>query len=684
MRGRFDNIYAHGFLRAAVCVPRVHVAEPKANAAESLRLARLADERQAGLALFPELGISAYTNDELFFQDALLTQVSSELAGLIEASRELLPVLIVGAPFAVEGRLYNCAFVMHRGALLGIVPKAYLPNYREFYEKRYFAPGVERTRGSVTFAGREVPFGTDLLFRASDVADLVVHVEICEDVWTPIPPSSLGAMAGATVLANLSASNITVGKAQARRDLCRSQSMRCVAAYLYSAAGQGESTTDLAWDGQAAVFENGELLAEAERFAREAQMITADIDLERLRQERMRFGSFGDCADRHAQDRAFRSVGFALRPPLDGKVPLERAVDRFPFVPSDPARRDENCYEAFNIQVHGLETRLKAIGLRKVVLGISGGLDSTHALIVAARAFDRLGFDRKGILCYTLPGFATSKLTRANAQALMQAFGVSAHEIDITPSARQTLLDIGHPAARGEEIYDLTFENVQAGARTALLFRLANQNDAIVMGTGDLSELALGWCTYGVGDQMSHYNVNGSVPKTLIQHLIRWVADREEFGRAVSETLRGVLATEISPELVPSHGDAPGQRSEEMIGPYSLQDFNLYYVTRFGLRPSKVAYLSWNAWHDIAAGGWPIGLRDLDKRQYDLAAIRKWLRVFLYRFFETSQFKRSAMPNGPKVGSGGSLSPRGDWRAPSDSHADTWLAELDADVPDSA
>jgi NAD+ synthase (glutamine-hydrolysing) len=678
----FDNIYAHGFARVAVCVPRAHVAEPKANATETLRLARLAHERQASLALYPELGISAYTNDELFFQDALLTEVNSALSGLIEASRELFPVLIVGAPLAVDGRLYNCAFIIHRGALLGIVPKAYLPNYREFYEKRYFAPGVARIAASVTFGGREVPFGTDLLFRAEDVEGFVLHVEICEDVWTPIPPSSFGAMAGATVLANLSASNITVGKAQARRDLCGSQSMRCVAAYLYSAAGQGESTTDLAWDGQGAIFENGELLAEAARFAREAQLITADVDLERLRQERMRLGSWGDCADHHRDDRAFRSIGFALAPPLDRNVPLARAVDRFPFLPSNPALLDENCYEAFNIQVHGLETRLKAIGVKKVVLGISGGLDSTHALIVAARAFDRLGCERRDILCYTLPGFATSKLTKTNAHALMQAFGVSAHEIDIAPVARQTLADIGHPSLKGQPVYDLTFENVQAGARTALLFRLANQNDAIVMGTGDLSELALGWCTYGVGDQMSHYNVNGSVPKTLIQHLIRWVADREEFGPAVSETLRGVLATEISPELVPGEGDAPGQRSEDTIGPYPLQDFNLYYVTRYGLRPSKVAYLAWNAWRDVAAGGWPVGFRDEDKRQYDLATIRKWLRVFLYRFFQTSQFKRSAMPNGPKVASGGSLSPRGDWRAPSDSHADTWLAELDAHVPE--
>jgi NAD+ synthase (glutamine-hydrolysing) len=411
-------------------------------------------------------------------------------------------------------------------------------------------------------------------------------------------------------------------------------------------------------------------------------MITADIDLERLRQERLRVGSWGDCAENLAGTRKFRTVAFSLAPLLAQPVPLSRAIGRYPFVPADPALLDENCYEAFNIQVHGLMTRLKATGTKRVVLGISGGLDSTHALIVAARAFDRLGYPRKDILCYTLPGFATSKATRTNAHALMEAFGTSAEEIDITASARQTLTDLHHPAAKGEALYDITFENVQAGARTALLFRLANFHNAIVMGTGDLSELALGWCTYGVGDQMSHYNVNGSVPKTLIQHLIRWVADREEFGPVASATLRAILATEISPELVPGTGDAPGQRTEDFVGPYSLQDFNLYYLTRYGMTPSKVAFLSWNAWRDAQSGDWPVGLKDTDKREFDLATIRKWLRVFLFRFFQTSQFKRSAMPNGPKVGSGGSLSPRGDWRAPSDARADMWLAELERNVPE--
>jgi len=634
------------------------------------------------MALFPELGISSYTNDDLFLQDVLLDSTLRQLELLVEESRELLPVLIIGAPFSLAGRLFNCAFVIHRGRVLGIVPKSYLPNYREFYEKRYFAPGWQQKPTMVALFGQEVPFGTDLIFFATDMEGYVIHVEICEDVWTPAPPSTFGALAGATVLANLSASNITVGKAENRRLLCSSQSARCIAAYLYSASGPGGSTTDMAWDGQAAVFELGEQLAEAERFPHESQLITADIDLDRLRQERMRVGSWGDCGDAHAGRIAFRRINFELAPPLQQQVSLQRAINRFPFVPDDSHLLDESCYEAFNIQVHGLVTRLHAASIKKVVLGISGGLDSTHALVVAARAFDRLGLSRKNILCYTLPGFATSVHTKTNAQALMQAFGVHAEEIDITAASRQMLSDLGHPHAKGEHIYDITFENVQAGARTSLLFRLANFNDAIVMGTGDLSELALGWCTYGVGDQMSHYNVNGSVPKTLIQHLIRWVADRGEFGPSATEVLRSILATEISPELIPGDGDRPTQSTEQVVGPYALQDLNLFYITRFGLRPSKVAFLAWTAWHDAASGRWPDGMPEAGKVSYDLATVKHWLRIFLFRFFQISQFKRSAVPNGPKVASGGSLSPRGDWRAPSDSSAEIWIAELNANVPE--
>ena len=681
----FRSPYSHGFVRATVCVPAVRVADPSHNVERTLGLARRASEAGAAVALFPELGISAYTCDDLFQQDALLDAVEGAIARLVEESRALLPVLLVGAPLRFEGKLFNCAVAIHRGRVLGIVPKSFLPNYREFYERRQFTPARAAASREVRFLGETVPFGNDLLFDAVNVEGFGLHVEICEDVWTPIPPSSYAALAGATVLANLSASNITVGKAEYRRDLCAAQSGKCIAAYLYSAAGPGESTTDLAWDGHALIYENDELLAESERFAQSEQMIVADIDLERLLQDRMRMTSFNDAVSDHRERvRAIRRVPFELELPK-GEMELARNVQRFPFVPDDPAVRDLRCFEAYNIQVHGLLKRLEATRIQKVVIGVSGGLDSTHALIVAARTMDRLGLPRTNILGYTMPGFATSDVTLRNAHALMRALGITAEEIDIRPSSTQMLRDIGHPYAEGEPQYDVTFENVQAGERTSHLFRLANFHDALVLGTGDLSEIALGWSTYGVGDQMSHYNVNASVPKTLIQHLIRWVVDTEQFDRETGAILTSILETEISPELVPAaegENDAPTQSTQQKIGPYELQDFNLYYVSRFGFRPSKVAFLAQHAWGDRARGSWP-GLLAEDKRnEYDLATIKKWLGVFLFRFFQISQFKRSAMPNGPKVGSGGSLSPRGDWRAPSDSEATVWLEELEANVPD--
>jgi NAD+ synthase (glutamine-hydrolysing) len=680
----FHSIYSHGYVRTAVCIPSLRVADPAYNAERTLAMARQASERHAAVALFPELGISAYSCEDLFHQDALLDAVEAALARVVAESAELSPVLLVGAPLRFEGKLFNCAVVVYRGRVLGIVPKSYLPNYREFYERRQFTPGRFAVAREVRFLGERVPFGADLVFDAENVEDFALHVEICEDVWTPVPPSTWAALAGATVLANLSASNITVGKAEYRRDLCASQSGRCIAAYLYSAAGPGESTTDLAWDGHALIYENDELLAESPRFAPDEHMIVADVDLERLAQDRMRMTSFNDAVGDHRERvREIRRVPFAFRVP-QGEIALERTVQRFPYVPADPAVRDERCFEAYNIQVHGLMKRLSATGIERIVIGVSGGLDSTQALIVAARTMDRLGLPRTNILGYTMPGFATSSGTKGNAHALMEALGVSAHEIDIRPSSMQMLRDIGHPYADGEPVYDVTFENVQAGERTSHLFRLANFNDALVLGTGDLSELALGWATYGVGDQMSHYNVNTSVPKTLIQHLIRWVVRTEQFDPETGRILQSILDTEISPELVPAGeggGDAPAQSTQEKIGPYELQDFHLYYVSRFGFRPSKVAFLAHHAWGDRERGPWPELLAEDARREYDLPTIKRWLETFLWRFFKTSQFKRSAMPNGPKVGSGGSLSPRGDWRAPSDSEAVVWLEELRRNVP---
>ncbi len=682
----FHSIYSHGFIRAAVCVPYVRVADPHYNVERIITLARCASDEKAAVALFPELSISAYSNEDLFHQDCLLDASEAAIAKLVAASRELTPVILAGAPIRFEGKLFNCALVIHRGRILGITPKSYLPNYREYYEKRQFSSGRQAVGREMRFLGKLVPFGSDLIFDATNYEDFSLHAEICEDVWTPIPPSTYAALAGATVLANLSASNITVAKADYRHDLCASQSGKLIAAYLYSAAGPGESTTDLAWDGHALIYENDECLAESERFPSEEQMITADIDLERLAQDRMRMGSFNDSvADHRERVRQIRRIDFEFEIPT-GAIPLRRPVERFPYVPSDPHERDNRCFEAYNIQVHGLMKRLESARAEKLVIGVSGGLDSTHALIVAAKTMDRLGWQRERIRGYTMPGFATSKRTLANSHALMNSLGIRPQELDIRASCEQMLRDLGHPYAEGKPVYDITFENVQAGSRTSHLFRLANFHNGIVLGTGDLSELALGWCTYGVGDHMSHYNVNASVPKTLIQYLLRWVISSRQFDDETSATLQSILDTEISPELVPSDAEeshAPAQITEEKIGPYELQDFNLYYITRYGFRPSKVAFLGHHAWGNSSEGLWPECLAESKRNQYSLTFIRKWLEVFLWRFFQISQFKRSCVPNGPKVGSGGSLSPRGDWRAPSDSEATVWLEELRANVPES-
>ncbi|MBF5094720.1 NAD(+) synthase [Azospirillum sp. INR13] len=677
----FTSIYRHGFARVAACTTRCTPADPAANAAAVLEAARACHDKSVAVALFPELALSGYAIDDLLMQDPLIDAVEQAILDLVQASAGLMPLLLVGAPLLYDGRLYNTAVAIHRGELLGVVPKQHLPNYREFYERRQFASGTGTDGGTIRIGDLTAPFGPDLLFSAEDQPGLVVHAEICEDLWVPAPPSTMASLAGATVLANLSASNITIGKSDTRRLLAKSQSARCLAAYLYSSAGTGESTTDLAWDGQTSIFENGEKLAETDRFPDGAQMAVADVDLDLLRQERLRQGTFDDNRRLHgAASGGFRTVAFRLDAPEED-VGLLRVVPRLPFVPASTERLEQDCYEAYNIQVAGLVQRLRATGIGKLVIGVSGGLDSTHALIVAARAMDRLELPRSGILAYTMPGFGTSEGTKSNAWRLMTALGVTAQELDIRPAANQMLKDMDHPFARGEAVYDVTFENVQAGLRTDYLFRLANHHNGIVLGTGDLSELALGWCTYGVGDQMSHYNVNAGVPKTLIQHLIRWVGRTGQFQQEVSETLDAILKTEISPELVPAGSDKALQSSESVVGPYDLQDFNLFYVLRYGFRPSKIAFLARHAWAEVEKGDWPEGYPLEKRRAYSPAEIRDWLRVFLRRFFGFSQFKRSAMPNGPKVTAGGSLSPRGDWRAPSDGNARIWLEELEREVP---
>ncbi len=681
----FFNLYNHDFVRVAVAIPTVRVADPAFNAIQTIALMRESAERRAIAALFPELGLTAYSCDDLFGQRAMLDAAEDALRAIVAASRTLNLLAVVGMPVRVGNSLFNCAVAVSRGRILAVIPKTYPPNYREFYELRQFAPAPSALVSEIDLAGAStVPFGTRLLLRCEEQPWLVMHAEICEDLWTPIAPSAHAALAGATVMLNLSASNVTVSKADYRRELVASQSARCIGAYLYSAAGPGESTTDLAWDGHAIICENGTMLAESRRFSDEPQLTCAEIDLERLMTERMRQTSFGDCARLEREGASgFRTIGFSLEFPRRQRILLERDYERFPYVPSDPAGRDQRCAEVYEIQVQGLANRLRYAGLERVVIGVSGGLDSTHALLVCAQAMDRLRFPRRNILAYTMPGFATGARTLAQAHSLMAALGCTAGEIDIRPSARQMLADIGHPFATGKQVFDVTFENVQAGERTSHLFRLANLNAALVVGTGDLSELALGWCTYGVGDHMSHYAVNASVPKTLIQHVVRWVAESGRLGPETGATLLEILATPISPELVPGANEdgQPAQQTEAVIGPYELQDFNLYYTLRFGYAPPKIAFLAYSAWRDRTLGRWPAIPEDA-RNQYPIGKIKTYLKVFLNRFFAQSQFKRSCIPNAPKVGSGGSLSPRGDWRAPSDSSAEAWISAL-ALVPES-
>ena len=677
----FYAMHRHGFVRVATSTPHGRPADVAFNRDAILAEARRAHEANVDLVVFPELCLSGYAIDDLHLQATVIEAVEAAIAEIAEASADLSPVLLIGAALADRGRLYNCAVVIAAGKVLGAVPKSYLPNYREYYEKRWFASGRGVTGRTIRVGGADVPFGTDLVFASNALRDFKLFVEVCEDFWAPTPPSTLGALAGATVLCNLSASNIVIGKSDERHMLCASQSSRAAAAYVYAASGHGESTTDLAWDGQGVIYELGDLLAESQRFALQAQLTIADIDCERIVADRMRLPTFHDAArDAGSPEERFRTIRFD-HAPAQGDIGLLRPLRRFPFVPDRREKLDADCYEAFNIQVDGLMRRIEATHAKSIVIGVSGGLDSTHALIVAAKCCDRLGLPRSTIRGYTMPGFATSDHTRSNAWKLMEALGITADEIDIRPAARTMLEDIGHPFGRGEKIYDTTFENVQAGLRTDYLFRLAGQHSGFVLGTGDLSELALGWCTYGVGDQMSHYAVNAGVPKTLIQYLIRWTTTTEQFDEATDEVLLAILDTEISPELVPAGEDGAIQSTEDAIGPYALNDFFLHHVMRFGQRPSKVAFLAWHAWRDVAAGRWPDGFPEDRKRAYDLATIRDWLERFLQRFFAFSQFKRSAIPNGPKVSSGGALSPRGDWRAPSDASAAVWLEELKRGMP---
>lgn len=672
-----QSLYAHGFVRIAAATPRVRLADPSANAQALIAAARKADAEGAALVLFPELSLTGYALDDLFFQQALQDATLDGLAEIRKASREMQAALIVGAPLRALGAIYNCAVVVAAGKITAVYPKLYQPNYREFYEARQFASGHGAAFDTIEVLGETAPFGTNILLSLANNPDALAHVEICEDLWAPEPPSARAALAGATILLNLSASNITIGKARERAALVEAQARRLSAAYVYAASGAGESTTDLAWDGQILAYEMGDKIAEGPRFARDGALVYADIDAGRLATERSALNTFREGQARVRSDAAkTRTVGLPFRLPARA-LPLLSAPARYPFVPDDPATLDQDCFEAYHIQVSALASRFEASGVKKAVIGVSGGLDSTHALIVAARAFDLLGRPRSDIIGVTMPGFATGSESKGLAWSLMRSLQVDAREVSIAPLAAQMLKDLNHPHAEAAPVYDVTFENVQAGLRTDYLFRLANLEGGLVIGTGDLSELALGWCTYGVGDHMAHYAVNAGAPKTLIQQLIGWTAAQGHFDEATSAALLAVRDAAISPELVPADAAGKTQSTEETVGPYALHDFILHHLIRRGAKPSKVLFLLESAWGPEAKGPFPAGAPARDRRVYARDELKQWLAVFIRRFF-ANQFKRSAVPNGPKLTSAGALSPRGDWRMPSDASPAAWLADLDA------
>jgi NAD+ synthase (glutamine-hydrolysing) len=658
-------------------VPVCRVADPRHNADRTIELLRLAHAQGVAVVVFPELGLSGYTARDLFHDHRLLEASLEALVRVLEASETLGPMAIVGMPLRVGAGLYNVAVALQGGRVLGVVPKAYLPSYREFEEARWFRPGREVEAGAtVTVCGQSAPLGLDLLFAARDAPDLVVGVEICEDNWVQIPPSAQQVGAGATVICNLSASNFVVGKAELRRLLATSSSDRGKCAYVYVAAGPGESSTDLAFDADAFVCENGSVLATSRRFLRDDQLIVADVDIDLLVRERMTTTSFSDCAREH--ERPFRSVAFAA--PAAVEAPLHRAIARHPFVPTDPATLDARCWEIFEIQANALATRMQSLGQPKLVLGVSGGLDSTQAALVAAAALDLVGQSREDLHCLTMPGLGTTDGTRGNAVALVETLGATLQSVSISEVTREVLALVQHPAiadstsvedllrrlAEDFALGDVALENVQARLRTLVLMTVANRVGGIVAGTGDLSEKALGWSTYA-GDHISMYDVNAGVPKTLIRSVIRWVADTRvgtwgggDPGR-LRDTLLAIVATPISPELLPAAADGRiAQRTEDAIGPYELHDFYLYHFVRHGARPSRILDLAVVAFGD----------------DYDLATHKRWLTVFLRRFF-ANQFKRSCTADAPKVGQV-ALSPRGDWRMPSDASVDAWLDEVTA------
>lgn len=637
----------YGFIRTAVAVPKLKVADCDYNSKQILELINQAKKYNIKILVFPELSLTAYTCGDLFFQACLLEAAKNSLNNILSSTLNIDMLIAIGMPLTVDNQLFNCAVIINKGRILGIVPKTYLPNYNEFYEKRWFSSSNDLISDTVNLCNQQVPIGADLIFKLNNY-DICIGAEICEDLWATIPPSSFLSLGGANIIINLSASNETVSKNSYRLSLICQQSARCLAAYIYSCAGCDESTTDIVFSGHSVIAENGTILAESEKFSQTAQLIYKDIDTERLNADRKKIKTFRD----NSNIKNLRKIYFDLE--LNKINKLERFIDPFPFVPSDNKHRDERCNEIFSIQVAGLAKRIKHTNAKSIVLGISGGLDSTLALLVCVKTYDYLKLDRKNIIGVTLPGFGTTDRTYSNAINLMKFLNISTKEISIKDACIQHFKDIEHDL----KIHDITYENTQARERTQILMDIANQNNGLVIGTGDLSELALGWATYN-GDHMSMYGVNSSIPKTLVRSLVNWVSNTDFVNQQAKDILLDILNTPVSPELLPP--DEKGQinqKTEDLVGPYELHDFYLYYMIRFGFSPAKILYLAQQAFNE----------------KYDYNTILKWLNTFYKRFFN-QQFKRSCMPDGPKVGSI-CLSPRGDWRMPSDASYNIWINEL--------
>ncbi|WP_185154832.1 NAD(+) synthase [Dysgonomonas sp. 25] len=638
----------YGFVRVAAATPSVKVADCDYNARQIIDMATRADKQGVSAAVFPEMGITSYTANDLFNQRPLIDGALAALKQICEETKNLNIIIVAGSPIEIANRLYNTGVVIYRGEIRGIVPKTFLPNYNEFYDKRWFASSAELSRKSVEIFGKEIPVGIDLIF---ETPEFNFALDICEDLWTPIPPSSYASLFGADIIFNLSASNETAGKHLYRKSLVSQQSARCIAGYVYAAAGNGESTTDVVFGGSSLIAENGAILSEGERFSFENRMITADIDVDRLRNDRLKNKSFS-LSEYHLQEK--NSYRYIRIEQPEKKIELNRYINPTPFVPTEDALLNERCEEIFAIQIGGLAKRLLHTSIQKAVVGVSGGLDSTLALLVMVKAYDKLGISRENIIGITMPGFGTTDRTYGNAIQLMKSLGITSVEISIVDAVNQHFKDIDQDANR----HDITYENSQARERTQILMDYANKVNGLVIGTGDLSELALGWCTYN-GDHMSMYAVNTGIPKTLVRTLVKWVADTQ-MDEQSKTILHDVVDTPVSPELLPADENGEiAQKTEDVVGPYVLHDFFLYNVLRCGFSPAKIFFLAQHAFGN----------------EYDKETILKWLKAFFRRFF-SQQFKRSCLPDGPKVGSV-NLSPRGDWRMVSDASAALWMKELD-------